>query len=100
MKITGKVQKIYKLQEGVSKKGNNWQKQGFLLDLEKNDFNSNLYVECFGDNISMIQSLMNGQKVECNIEVSSREFNGKWYHNVNATSITRLDSVVEDDMPF
>tara|TARA_R110002020_G_scaffold346394_1_gene560272 strand:+ start:3911 stop:4213 length:303 start_codon:yes stop_codon:yes gene_type:complete len=100
MKITGKVKEIYKVQSGVSKKGNNWQKQGFLLDLEKNDFNSNLYVECFGDSINLINSLMNGQKVECEIEVSSREYNGKWYHNVNARSIEKIESVGEDNVPF
>ena len=37
-----------------------------------------------------------GGEVEVEFSVDSREFNGKWYHNINAVSLSKAFS----DLPF
>ena len=42
----------------------------------------------FGDKVTMIEGLNQGEEVEVSFNLESREFNGKWFHNVNAYNIS------------
>ena len=102
MKITGKLVKILELQKGVSKAGKNWQKQSFVLDTGA-EFNNQICIDTFGEKIEQIQNLKNGAEIEVKLNVSSKEYNGRYYHNISAWEITLQDSskVEEsDNMPF
>ena len=102
MKITGKLVKILELQKGVSKAGKNWQKQSFVLDTGA-EFNNQICIDTFGEKIEQIQNLNNGADLEVKLNVSSKEYNGRYYHNISAWEITLQDSgkVEEsDNMPF
>jgi len=102
MKITGKLVKILELQKGVSKAGKNWQKQSFVLDTGA-EFNNQICIDTFGEKIEQIQNLKNGAEIEVKLNVSSKEYNGRYYHNISAWEITLQDSAkVEesDNIPF
>ena len=104
MKITGKLAKVLEKQKGVSKAGKEWQKQSFVLDTGS-DFNNEICIDCFGEKIEMIQNLKIGANIEVKLNVSSKEFKGRYYHNISAWDISLQDGVVEesvesDDMPF
>jgi len=102
MKITGKLVKILELQKGVSKAGKQWQKQSFVLDTGA-EFNNQICIDTFGEKIEQIQNLKNGAEIEVKLNVSSKEYNGRYYHNISAWEISLIDSVkVEesDNMPF
>jgi len=102
MKITGKLVKILELQKGVSKAGKNWQKQSFVLDTGA-EFNNQICIDTFGEKIEQIQNLKNGAEIEVKLNVSSKEYNGRYYHNISAWEIALIDSAkVEesDNMPF
>ena len=104
MKITGKVAKVLEKQKGVSKAGKEWEKQSFVLDTGA-DFNNEICIDCFGEKIEMIQNLKIGANIEVKLNVSSKEFKGRYYHNISAWEINLQDGVVEesvesDDMPF
>tara|TARA_R110002020_G_scaffold167816_2_gene356360 strand:- start:206 stop:514 length:309 start_codon:yes stop_codon:yes gene_type:complete len=102
MKITGKLVKILELQKGVSKAGKNWQKQSFVLDTGA-EFNNEICIDTFGEKIEQIQNLKNGAEIEVKLNVSSKEYNGRYYHNISAWEITLQDSgniEESDNMPF
>ena len=104
MKITGKLTKVLKKQTGVSKTGKEWQKQSFILDTGA-DFNNEICIDCFGDKIELIQNLREGANIEVKINLSSKEFKGRYYHNVSAWEINLQDGFVDqdvesDEMPF
>ncbi len=104
MKITGKLAKVLEKQKGVSKAGKEWEKQSFVLDTGA-DFNNEICIDCFGEKIEMIQNLKIGANIEVKLNVSSKEFKGRYYHNISAWEINLQDGVVEesvesDDMPF
>jgi len=110
MKIKGQITQILEEQTGESPKGK-WVKRSFLL--EKDDqYPKQIKIDAFGEkcNPEFIK-LNNTVEVEINIE--SREFNGKYYTNINAFKISligkpntiseyqQLESDVEDtDLPF
>ena len=104
MKITGKLTKVLKKQTGVSKAGKEWQKQSFVLDTGA-DFNNEICIDCFGDKIELIKNLREGAEIEVKINLSSKEFKGRYYHNNSAWEINLQDGVADqnvesDEMPF
>ena len=53
----------------------------------------------------MMQNLKLGANIEVKLNVSSKEYNGRYYHNISAWEITLQDEVVEEEveseeMPF
>jgi hypothetical protein len=86
--IKGKITSILEAESGTSKAGKEWRKQSFVVDTGA-QFNPLVCFSLFGDEkINMLRDCGNGQEVEVAFNVSSREFNGKWYHNVDAWKIT------------
>lgn len=86
--ITGKIANILAVESGTSKSGKEWKKQGFVLDTGA-QFNPLVCFSLFGDDkINMLRDFGQGQEVEVAFNISSREFNGKWYHNIDAWKIS------------
>ena len=88
MQVKGTLQQILKLESGVSKAGKEWKKQDFIL-VTNEQFPKTVCFTLFGDKISLIDGISEGSEVEVFFSVESRDFNGKWYHNINAWKIER-----------
>jgi hypothetical protein len=84
--VTGKIEQILEPQSGVSRAGNEWKKQEFVIETNE-QFPRKVCFTLFGDKISMVDGLKPGQDVEVSFNVESREYNGKWFHNINAWKI-------------
>lgn len=85
--MKGKITQILEVETGTSKAGKEWKKGGFVID-NGNQFNNTVCFSLFGDDkINMIKDLKVGQEVEVAFNLSSKEFNGKWYHNIDAWKI-------------
>ena len=113
--ITGKITRILDVESGTSKAGKEWKKQGFVVDTGE-QYNPMVCFSLFGDEkIEMLQKVAVGQEVEVGFNVSSREFNGKFYHNIDAWKINpvqgggsadampesaEVDMPADDDIPF
>lgn len=87
--ITGKVIQLLPLQEGTSKAGNAWQKQDFILETP-GQYPRKVCICLFGDNVVKFP-LQAGQNVMVNLDIESREFNGRWYTDVRAWNIVYND---------
>lgn len=86
--VTGKIANILSVESGTSKAGKEWKKQAFVVDTGA-QFNPLVCFSLFGDDkINMLRDFGQGQEVEVAFNISSREFNGKWYHNIDAWKIT------------
>lgn len=86
MILEGKVIKLIEVKEGVSKtSGNAWKLAQYLIDTTTNpQYPKKAVVEVFGDDRINELSLIPNEQVRLNVEVDSREFNGKWYTSVRA----------------
>ena len=104
MRIDGIFKKLLELESGVSKKGKEWKKQSFILETEA-QFNPEVCITAFGKDIELIKNIDEGLKVECQVNVYSTSFNGKWYNNINiwqidiAKEVSQADEV-ESEYPF
>ena len=82
MEIEGKLKEILPLQTGVSKSGNEWQKQSCLIETD-NEYNPIVCVNAFGDKVKDLNKLVVGYPVSILCNVYSREFNGKYYTSID-----------------
>lgn len=88
LKISGKITNILDVEEGTSKAGKPWKKQSFVIDTGA-QYNPEVCFGVFGDEkVDMLSSFHEGQDVEVKFNISSREFNGKYYHNIDAWNIS------------
>ena len=88
MEITGRVVRLGGLTEGTSARGP-WRKQDLIIETEE-QFPKTVCLTCWTNQIDEIQSMVPGQQIRAQIDISSREFNGKWYTDVR---VWRFDPV-------
>lgn len=98
MQIKGSVIQIFKPESGVSRGGKDWKKQEFLIETNE-QFPKKICFALFGDKISLLEGISEGQEVEVYFSVESRDFNGKWYHNINAWKIDRATAAPSGNYP-
>ena len=67
MKLEGKIIVAQPIQSGVSKNGNNWQRQDFVI-------------QNFG--------LAVGQDVDIEIDINANEWQGKWFNSITCWKAT------------
>ena len=101
MRITGIFKKLLPVESGISKKGKEWEKQSFILDTGA-QFNAEVCVTAFGKDKELIQNIPEESRVECQVNIYSTSYNGKWFNNIN---IWQIDIITEDnseseEMPF
>jgi hypothetical protein len=110
LSIKGKLIKVLDVQAGTSKAGKDWVKQEFVIDTGA-AFNPEICFNLFGsDKIALLSGTIINQELDVSFNVSSREFNGKYYHNLDAWKIQLGDllsnepipeqGTEEDDLPF
>jgi hypothetical protein len=87
MEITGKIIKFLDLESGRSKAGKEWQKQSIILD-NGDEFNKEVMVSAFGDKIKQMNKLQIGMTAAILCNVYSREYNGKYYTNIDGYHFT------------
>ena len=86
MELIGKIIQALPLQEGVSKAGNAWKKQEYILETLGTQYPRKVCFNLFGDNVDKFPMQV-GQDVTVSIDLESREFNGRWYTDVRAWNV-------------
>mgnify|MGYP003149091073 CR=1 FL=1 len=106
MEVRGKLVKILDLEKGTSKAGKEWQKQTVVVETD-NEFNNLTAVSAFGDKVQKMNKLEVGMTVAILCNVYSREYKGKYYHNIDGYHFTQQsesveieDFVTSDNDPF
>jgi hypothetical protein len=89
-KVKGKVIDILPLQTGSSARGE-WKKLDFVLEVPDDQFPKKICFTLFNDKTEMIRENDKSREVEVSFSLEGREYNGKWYHNVNAFKIDRIE---------
>lgn len=87
MEIQGTIVQVLPLQSGVGKSsGKEWKKQEYILNTsEDSKYPTKVCLALWGDNVDKFASLMVvGNQIVAQIDIESREFNGRWYTEVRA----------------
>jgi len=107
MELKGKIESKLKAETGTSKAGKEWTKQTLVIN-NGDQYNPNVAISFFGDDkVKMLENFKEGQDVSIGVNISSKEFNGKWYNQIDGWMIKASDQTKntpiveeEDDLPF
>ena len=108
MKITGKLIKKLQAEAGTSKAGKSWEKQSILVEQTGADYNKEVVISFFGDKVKSLRDIEEGSEISVSINLSSREYNGKYYHNIDGWFIAKMGEETvgnnfvtsDEEMPF
>ena len=110
MELSGKVIAVLDLQTGQGKKGE-WRKQQFVVEYKDGDYTKSACFLAFGKAVDHIPN--EGDLVTVSFNVESREYNSRWYTDLNAWKIqvtgkeqsrvaydSSQSNNTSDDLPF
>ena len=108
MDVIGKLIKKLERETGVSKSGKTWEKQSILVKQSLPpglEHKENVVIEFFGDKMQSIRDIEEGTDVNVSVNLSSREYNGKYFHNIDGWACARLGQetvgkIDEENLPF
>lgn len=88
----GTISEMTEVQSGTSKNGYDWQRMSIVLDIP--GFQGSVTKQCFqvtGDDVNDVLLYNIGDKVEVSWSLYAREWNGKWYNNVELVKISHQE---------
>lgn len=88
MELTGTLLQKLPLQSGVSSRGE-WQKQEFIVEFQDGDFPKKVCFNVWGDKVPDLASYNEGDKIKVSFNISSREYNQRWYTDLRAWRLER-----------
>lgn len=88
----GRISDMTEVVSGVSQNGNQWQRMTIVLEIP--GFQGSVFKQAFqvsGDSVNDVLLYSIGDKVEVSWSLYAREWNGKWYNNVDLVKIKYQD---------
>lgn len=80
--IEGTLVQKFPVASGTSARGQ-WKKQECVIEYQEGKFPQKLAMSAWGDDvIGTLATLNNGSRVKVSFDLSSREFQGRWYTDV------------------
>ena len=87
MELEGRIVRKLNVQSGTSARGA-WAKQEFIFEYQEGSYPSQVCMNVWGeDKVKDLDKYQVGDKVKVSFNLSSREFNGRWYTDVRAWRI-------------
>ena len=88
----GRISDMSEVQSGTSKNGYQWQRMTITLEIP--GFQGSVFKQVFqvsGDDVNDVLHYNIGDRVEISWSMYAREWNGRWYNNVDLVKINSLE---------
>ena len=87
LELEGRIVRKLGVQSGTSARGA-WSKQEFVFEYQEGNFPTQVCMNVWGeDKVKELDKYQVGDKVKISFNLSSREYNGRWYTDVRAWRI-------------
>lgn len=92
--VKGIISHIGEVESGTSQNGYDWARQTVVIDVASfNNTFSKIALTAQNQRVDDLQEYQIGDRVEVGYSVTAREYQGKWFNNVDLISIKFLDEV-------
>lgn len=95
--LTGKIKVIQEPQTFAS----GFTKREFVVTVEDGKWPQDICLECVQDKVSLLDSLQVGQEVTATFDIRGREYNGRYFNNLQAWKVVASEGAgaAEDKPP-
>jgi hypothetical protein len=87
--LTGKIKVV---KEAQSFGANGFTKREFVVTVEEGKYPQDIALECVQDKIKLLDGLTEGQTVTVTFDIRGREYNGRYFNNLQAWRIKADDA--------
>lgn len=102
MELAGKVIAVLEPRGGVSKTGNEWKVQEYVIETH-DQYPKKMCFDVFGaDKIAQF-NIQIGEEISVSFDVDAREWNGRWFNSIRAWKVERVSAqapAMPGDAPF
>lgn len=88
MEITGKIIQVLPEVGGISKAGNEWKKQEYVLETH-DQYPKKVCFQIFGADRIAQAAIQPGEELTVSFDIDSREYQGRWFTSINAWKVDR-----------
>ena len=88
MEITGKIIQVLPEVGGISKAGNEWKKQEYVLETHY-QYPKKVCFQIFGADKIAQAAIQPGEELTVSFDIDSREYQGRWFTSINAWKVDR-----------
>ena len=100
VKERGTITFMSEVQSGMSQNGNPWYRQTIVVDVAGyNGSYRKVALQATGNVVGDLAGAMIGDKVDVSYQVTAREWQGKWYNNVDLYKVEFLEDVQQIQQP-
>ena len=93
-RVKGIISHMGEIQSGTSQSGFDWARQIIVIDVHSfNGTFSKIALTAQNQRVDDLQNYQIGDRVEIGYSVTAREYQGKWFNNVDLVNIKFLDEV-------
>lgn len=90
--VKGIISHMGEIESGTTQNGNSWSRQVIVLDIASfGNTYSKIALTVQNQRVNELQEYEVGDRVEVGYAVTAREWNGKWFNNVDLINIKMLD---------
>ena len=94
MELAGKVIAVLEPRGGVSKNGNEWKVQEYVIETH-DQYPRRMCFDVFGaDKIAQF-AIKIGDQLTVSFDIDAREYNGRWYNSIRAWKVERATAPAE-----
>jgi hypothetical protein len=86
MEIQGKLIQVLPIEFGTSKSGKDWTQQTIIVETG-DQYPKKIAIQCPEKLIDTVKTYQIGHTITCQVNIESREFNGKYFTSVKAWKI-------------
>lgn len=91
MELTGKIIAVLPAKEGVSKAGNPWMTQEYVLETH-DQYPRKMCFNLFGaDKINQF-NIQIGEELTVSFDIDCREWQGRWFNDIRAWKVERVNA--------
>lgn len=100
MEITGKIIAALPAREGVSTRtGNAWKSQEFVIETH-DQYPRRCCFTVFGSDRLANMNIQSGEELTVSFDIDAREYNGRWYNDIRAWKVERVDPAAQAASPY
>lgn len=103
MELAGKVIAVLEPRGGVSKNGNEWKVQEYVIETH-DQYPRRMCFDVFGADKIQQFNIQVGEELNVSFDIDAREWQGRWFNSIRAWKVERVAPMgapaTPADMPF
>lgn len=89
MEFTGKIIAVLPARGGISKNGNEWKVQEYVIE-DHGQYPRKMCFDVFGTEKIEQFNIQQGEELTVSFDVDAREYQGRWYNSIRAWKVDRV----------